>query len=114
MGLGGVLEHLDPARRRQLHQLGIGAGLPKMWTGSSAFVRSLIAGSAVAAVITQLSGSTSQKTGVAPIVTTGSTVAKKLREGTTTSSPGPTPSARSAIASASVPLPTPTQCSTPI
>ncbi len=85
-----------------------------MWTGSSALVRSVIAGSAVAAVITQVSGSTSQKTGVAPIVTTGSTVAKKLSEGTTTSSPGPTPRARSAIASASVPLATPTQCSAPI
>ena len=43
------------------------------------------------------------------MVTTGSTVAKKLNEGTTTSSPGPTPSARSPIASASVPLATPTQ-----
>lgn len=77
-------------------------------------MRSPIAGSAVAAVITQVSGSTSQKTGTAPMVTTGSTVAKKLSEGTTTSSPGPTPSARKAIARASVPLPTPTQCSAPI
>ena len=74
----------------------------------------MIADSAVAAVMHQVSGSTSQKTGVAPIVTTGSTVAKKLTEGTTTSSPGPTPSARRAIAIASVPLPTPTQWSTPM
>ena len=49
----------------------------------------------------------SQKTGVAPTLTTASGVAKNVTDGTTTSSPGPTPSARSPIWSASVPLATP-------
>ena len=75
-----------------------------MWTGTSAAVRSPIAGSAVAAVMHQVAGSTSQKTGVAPIAATASAVAKKVNAGTTTSSPGPTPRARRPIISASVPL----------
>ena len=84
-----------------------------MWTGIRARVRSVIAGSAVAAVMHHVSGSTSQKTGVAPRATTASAVAKKVKAGTTTSSPGTTPSARSPISSASVPLASPTQCSAP-
>ena len=90
-----------------------GAGLPNRWTGRNAFVFEVIAGSAVSAVISQVSGSMSQKTGVAPTLTTASGVAKNVTEGTTTSSPGPTPSARSPIWSASVPLATPTQCGRP-
>ena len=53
-------------------------------------------------------GSMSANTGVAPIRLTASAVAKKVNDGTITSSPGPIPSARRPSTSASVPEPTPT------
>ena len=55
----------------------------------------------------------SANTGVAPIRLTASAVAKKVNDGTITSSPGPIPSARSPSTSASVPEPTPTAWRTP-
>jgi hypothetical protein len=58
----------------------------------------------VAAVRFWLAGSRSANTGVAPTTTTAPAVAKKLRGGTITSSPGPSPGARRASSSASVPL----------
>jgi hypothetical protein len=47
---------------------------------------------------------TSAKTGVAPVYATALTVATKVIEGTTTSSPGPRPAAAQARCSAAVPL----------
>src|SRR5215210_1671114 len=55
-----------------------------------------------------VSGSTSAKTGVPPSQSTASAVAKKLKAGTMTSSPGSRPSARRERISASVPLATAT------
>ena len=61
----------------------------------------------------RVSGSTSANTGVPPASTTHSAVAKKLKAGTITSSPGARSSARRASTRASVPLATPTQPAAP-
>ena len=60
-----------------------------------------------------VSGSTSQKTGTAPVGGIASALAQNVNDGTITSSPGPTPNARSATVIASVPLATPTACPAP-
>ena len=80
---------------------------PKRCTGTTALVRGVSTGSTVSGVSSNVSGSTSAMTGVAPAWTTASAVAMNVIAGTTTSSPWPTPSARNAIARASVPEPTP-------
>src|SRR5437870_2355489 len=80
-----------------------------MWTGTIAFVRSLIAAATSRGSIVQVAGSTSTNTGVAPTPTMAPTVAKKVCETVITSSPGPTPIAFSASSSAVVPLETATQ-----
>ena len=73
----------------------------------TALVFGVSAAFTVSAVTHIVSGSTSQKTGVAPVGGIASAEAQNVNDGTTTSSPGPTPSARSAIVIASVPLATP-------
>ncbi len=55
----------------------------------------------------------SANTGVAPQYRTAAAVAAKVKEGTTTSSPGPTPAARYARCSAAVQLFTATACLAP-
>ena len=58
-------------------------------------------------------GLTSTQTGVAPRRATEPAVAKKVKDGRSTSSPSPTSSAMSARSSASVPEETPSACFTP-
>ena len=58
----------------------------------------------------KVAGSTSTKTGLAPIEATAPAVAAKVKAGTKTASPGFTPIAISAIISASRPLDTPIAC----
>ena len=72
-------------------------------------MRGPITPSTVFAVMQLVSRSMSAKAGRAPAFTTASAVAKKVKAGTITSSPGSMPSARRAIVSASVPFATPTQ-----
>ena len=79
-----------------------------MWTGTIAFVRSVMAAATNCGSIVQLDGSTSTNTGVAPAPTMALTVAKKVCETVITSSPGPTPIAFRASSSAVVPLETAT------
>ncbi len=57
--------------------------------------------------------STSANTGVAPVYDTASPVAKKVKPGITTSSPGPMPAAKSGKCSASVPELQPTASAAP-
>ena len=91
----------------------IGATLPNRCTAMTALVLGVIAAFTVSAVTHIVSGSTSQKTGVAPVAGIASADAQKVNDGTMTSSPGPTPSARSATVIASVPLATPIACPAP-
>ena len=72
-------------------------------------VRAVARASASATSRLKVAASTSTGTGTPPAQTTASAVAKKVNDGTSTSSPGRRPSARSATTSASVPLATPTQ-----
>ena len=74
----------------------------------------MIAASTASGSIKRYSGSTSTKTGTAPIREAASAVAMKVFAGMMTSSPAPTPTARKASSRASVPLDTPTTCPTPM
>ena len=60
-----------------------------------------------------MSGKISANTGLAPNRHTALAVAKKVKLGTITSSPGPMPSAMSASSNASLPEAQPIACSTP-
>lgn len=88
-------------------------GWPNRCTGITAAVRGVQAAATCSAVISSVRGSTSTRTGRAPVATTASTVAMKVLAGTITSSPEPMPSARSASSSAAVPSLTPTQWRVP-
>ena len=70
-------------------------------------VRGVIAASNPPVSMSKVRGSMSTKTGNAPSRVTQPAVAKKLKAGTTTSSPGPTSRAMSATRMASVPEETP-------
>ncbi len=72
-------------------------------------MRGPITPSTVFALMQSVPGSRSAKIGRAPAFTTASAVAKNVKAGTITSSPGSMSSARSTIVSASVPFATPTQ-----
>ena len=61
-----------------------------------------------------VSGSTSTKTGDAPVAHTAAAVGTAVKAGTITSSPGPTPTASNARRSASVPEATPTAWRRPV
>ena len=89
------------------------AGWPKMWTGMTAFVASVMAASTFSGSRLKSNGSTSTKTGVAPHARMLVAVAMKLNGVVMTSSPGPTPCACSATMSAAVPLFTPIACFAP-
>ena len=91
----------------------ISAGQPAACTTMIAAVRSVSTASSVSAVRSEVSGSMSANTGVAPTATTQLAVAMKLRAGTTTSSPGPMPKPRSASSSARVPFATATAWARP-
>ena len=67
------------------------AGMPPWCTTMTARVRSVRTGATVAADRFAVPSSTSANTGVAPTYRTALVVAMKLKEGTTTSSPGPIP-----------------------
>ena len=69
-----------------------------------ALVAGVIAASALAGSMHQLSARISTKTGVAPTCTTGAAVAIQLVSARITSSPGPIPSAASPICMAPVQL----------
>src|SRR5437773_2488870 len=70
------------------------------------------AASARSGSIVSVAGSTSTKTGVAPLLTIAATVGAHVLLTVMTSSPGPTPNASSASQRASVPLATATPCRT--
>ena len=91
----------------------IWAGAPRMWTGTMALVRLVIAFSTAAGSRHSVS-STSTITGMALLATTVAAVAKNVYAGTITSSPAPIPSARYAQTSAEVQELTARQCFTPI
>src|SRR5262249_26364823 len=82
-------------------------GQPPRCTAMIAFVRGDRTALIVSAVIVWLTGSTSEKTGIAPAMTAALADAMKVRGGTMTSSPEPMPQAYSASSSATVPLATP-------
>jgi hypothetical protein len=71
-------------------------------------VAGVIASATARGSIVSVSASTSTSTGVAPVCTIASMVAKNVSDGAITSQPAPTPQARSAAKSASVPLDTAT------
>src|SRR5881628_3609697 len=66
-----------------------GATLPNRWTAMTALVLGVSAAFTVSAVTHIVSGSTSQKTGTAPVGGIASAEAQNVNDGTTTSSPGP-------------------------
>src|SRR5215211_102036 len=90
-----------------------GAGRPKRCTGTTAFVLRVILAATSSGSSTSVRGSISAKTGVAPVRAIASAVAKNVKAGQMTSSPGPAPSASSAMTIASVPLATPIASGTP-
>src|SRR3954471_16415446 len=90
-----------------------GAGRPNRWTGMIAFVRAVTRRATSSGSRFIVAASTSAKTGVAPTRAIDSGVAKNVKAGQITSSPGPMPSPSSTSTSASVPLPQPTVSGTP-
>jgi hypothetical protein len=76
-------------------------------------VRSVSTAAAESGSISPVPGSTSQKTGVAPVCRTPRTEAMNVWAGTITSSPGPMPAAFIAMVRAAVPEATPTHSATP-
>ena len=83
---------------------------PKRCTGMMALVFEVILAAALTASILKQIGQESTKTGVAPVRATQPAVAKKVKVGTRTSSPGPMPRAISANKMASVPEEQPMPC----
>ncbi len=92
---------LTPRRCAISTILSIFAGIPRMCTTMTAFVRGVIFFSKSAGSMVR-DPSTSATMGIARAATTDAHVAKKVYEGTITSSPGPTPIATSAEMSADV------------
>lgn len=80
------------------------AGRPCRWTTITARVRSVMRSSMQAGSMVNVRGSTSTKTGSPWWWMTAVAEARKVRAGTSTSSPGSTPAAATAAWRAAVPL----------
>ena len=83
---------------------------PKRWTGMMALVAGRMKRATSAGSTLKVAGSMSAKTGRGPSRVIALAVAKKVKLGTITSSPGPTSRAISANSRASLPEAQPTAC----
>ena len=112
-GEGGISPYHLQGGGDLIWQIGTGYfGCRNIWTGMIALVRLVTAASITLGFTLNVFGSISTNTGRAPSRDTVPPVAKKVRVGTITSSPGPVPIAINAQRSASVPLLTATACAT--